>query len=142
MAKEKVYDSPRGWVNEHVRRYVDSNGKSGHRWSGVQCLLLTTRGRKTGKLRRTALIYGRDRDRYLVVGSQGGANVHPNWYLNLLENPEVEIQVGPDTFSARARTATKKEKPRLWKTMAAIWPDYDQYQARTERDIPVVIIEP
>ena len=142
MPKEKVYDSPKGWVNEHVRRYVDSNGKSGHRWGGVQALLLTTRGRRTGKLRRTALIYGRDGDRYLVVGSQGGAKKHPNWYLNLLDNPDVEIQVGPDTFPARARPATKRERPRLWKIMAGIWPEYDAYQARTEREIPVVILEP
>lgn len=142
MSEEGVFDSPKGWVAEHVRRYVDSNGKSGHRWGGVQALLLTTRGRRSGKLRRTALIYGRDGDRYLVVGSQGGAKKHPNWYLNLIENPDVEVQVGPDVFTARARTATKKEKPKLWKTMTAIWPDYDRYQARTERDIPVVIIEP
>ena len=142
MTEEEVFDSPSGWVAEHVRRYVDSNGKSGHRWSGVQALLLTTRGRRSGKLRRTALIYGRDGDRYLVVASQGGAEKHPFWYLNLVENPEVEVQVGPDTFAARARTASKKEKPRLWKTMTSIWPEYDQYQARTERDIPVVIIEP
>jgi deazaflavin-dependent oxidoreductase (nitroreductase family) len=107
----------------------------------VNTLLLTTRGRRSGKLRRTALIYGRDGERYLVVGSQGGADKHPSWYLNLAENPDVEVQVGADAFPARARTATAKEKPKLWRIMASIWPDYDTYQAKTDRDIPVVILE-
>ncbi|MGH2662293.1 MAG: nitroreductase family deazaflavin-dependent oxidoreductase [Actinomycetota bacterium] len=142
MTQEEVYDSPKGWVAEHIRRYVESVGRSGHRWGGVQALLLTTRGRRSGKLRRTALIYGRDGDRYLVVASTGGAKRHPSWYLNLAENREVEVQVGPEKFPARARSATTKEKPRLWRLMASIWPDYDRYQARTERDIPVVILEP
>jgi len=74
---EDVFDSPTLWVAEHVRRYVESDGESGHRWSGVNTLLLTTRGRKSGRLRRTALIYGEDGDRYLVVGSRGGADQHP-----------------------------------------------------------------
>ncbi|HEV8564594.1 MAG TPA: nitroreductase family deazaflavin-dependent oxidoreductase [Actinomycetota bacterium] len=138
---EKVFDSPRGWVADHIRRYVESDGEKGHRWHGANTLLLTTRGRKSGKLRRTALIYGRDGDRYFVVGSQGGAKKHPSWYLNLSENPDVEVQVGAERFSARARTATAKEKPKLWRIMAKIWPEYDTYQAKTDRDIPVVILE-
>jgi deazaflavin-dependent oxidoreductase (nitroreductase family) len=139
--REEVFDSPKGWVAQHIRRYVESDGRRGHRWSGVNTLLLTTRGRKSGKLRRTALIYGRDGDRYLVVGSSGGAKRHPSWYLNLVENPQVDVQVGPDTFTARADTATGKEKARLWRVMTSIWPEYDRYQTRTERDIPVVILE-
>jgi deazaflavin-dependent oxidoreductase (nitroreductase family) len=139
--REEVFDSPTGWVAQHVRRYVESGGRSGHRWGGVHTLLLTTRGRKSGKLRRTALIYGRDKDRYLVVASRGGAKKHPAWYLNLAENPEVELQVGAERFPARARTATTKETPRLWRLMASIWPEYDRYQTRTTRDIPVVILE-
>jgi deazaflavin-dependent oxidoreductase (nitroreductase family) len=138
---EEVFDSPSGWVASHVRRYVETDGEDGHRWRGVTTLLLTTRGRKTGRLRRTALIYGRDGDRYLVVASQGGAKWNPNWYLNLAANPEVGVQAGADKFTARARTATAEEKPRLWRIMTSIWPDYDQYQARCERDIPVVILE-
>ena len=78
-----VTDSPTGWVAKHVRKYVESDGKKGHRWSGVDTLLLTTRGRSTGKLRRTALIYGEDRGRYIVVASNGGAKTHPHWYQNL-----------------------------------------------------------
>ena len=139
--EEKVFDSPTRWVARHIGDYVRTDGEKGHRWHGVDTLLLTTRGRRSGKLRRTALIYGRDSDRYIVVASRGGANHHPSWYLNLVEHPEVTIQVGPETFAARARTANAKEKPGLWRMMSSIWPDYDDYQAKTDRDIPVVIIE-
>lgn len=139
--EEKVHDSPTRWVAQHIRRYVESDGRNGHRWSGVYTLLLTTRGRKTGKLRRTALIYGEDGGRYLVVGSKGGAETHPSWYLNLVHNPKVHLQVGGDKFTARASTATAAEKPRLWKVMTSIWPEYDRYQTRTSREIPVVILE-
>lgn len=139
--QEDVFDSPKGWVAQHIRRYVETDGRKGHRWSGVHTLLLTTRGRRSGKLRRTALIYGRDGDRYLVVASSGGAKKHPSWYLNLAENPEVDVQVGAERFTARAITATAEERPRLWRLMASIWPDYDGYQAKTVRDIPVVVLE-
>jgi deazaflavin-dependent oxidoreductase (nitroreductase family) len=139
---EQVVDSPQGWVARHIKRYVDSDGANGHEWRpGVYTLLLTTRGRRTGKRRRTALIYGRDGDRYLVVASVGGAAKHPAWYLNLREHPEVELQVGPERFQARARTADTAEKPRLWSLMTSIWPAYEGYQRKTRRDIPVVILE-
>ena len=140
--QEEVTDSPTGWVAKHVDRYVETDGREGHEWRGVPTLLLTTRGRKSGKLRRTALIYGKDgEERYLLVASKGGAPEHPSWYLNLTEHPEVEVQVGADKFAARARTAAAQEKPRLWQVMASIWPDYDGYQKKTGRDIPVVIVE-
>ena len=103
--------------------------------------MLTTRGRKSGKLRRTALIYGGDGDRYLVVASTGGAPANPAWYLNLVDNPEVELQVGAARFRARARTADRDERPPLWEMMASIWPDYDRYQAKAKREIPVIILE-
>jgi deazaflavin-dependent oxidoreductase (nitroreductase family) len=138
---EQVRDSPTGWVAAHVRRYLDSGGTKGHRWNGVDTLLITTRGRKTGQLRRTALIYGRDGDRYVVVGSNGGRPDHPAWYLNLVAEPQVHLQVGAESFDARARTATAEEKPRLWNLMAAIFPQYDRYQKKTAREIPVVILE-
>ena len=125
---EQVVDSPQGWVARHIRRYVDSDGANGHEWRpGVYTLLLTTRGRRTGKRRRTALIYGSAK--------------HPAWYLNLREHPEVELQVGPERFPARARTADEAEKPRLWSLMTSIWPAYEGYQRKTRRDIPVVILE-
>ena len=136
-----VTDSPTGWVAKHVGRYVDSDGKRGHRWSGVDTLLLTTRGRSTGTLRRTALIYGRDRDRFVVVASNGGAKSHPNWYQNLAMDPHVFVQVAEERFEALARTATARQKPRLWRLMVSIWPEYETYQTRTTREIPVVILE-
>jgi len=140
--QEEVFDSPVGWVAQHIRGYVESDGKTGHHWRGVNTLLLTTRGRKSGKLTRTALIYGRDDDEFVVVASKGGAEEHPEWYLNLVVNPEVDVQVGADRFTAQARTASAAEKPALWRLMTSIWPDYDQYQARTKREIPVVVLEP
>ena len=130
-----------GWQQEHARRYMETGGRDGHIWEGVPTLLLTTTGRRSGASRSTPLIYGRDGDRYLVVASRGGAPEHPGWYQNLAAHPEIQVQVMADRFKARARTATSAERPALWKTMAAIWPAYDEYQARTAREIPVVIIE-
>ena len=130
-----------GWQQEHRRRYEETNGEDGHIWNGVTTLLLTTTGRKTGNKYTTPLIYGRDGDRYLIVGSVGGRDKHAQWYLNLVANPEVEMQVLADKFKARARTATPEEKPALWKAMTAIWPAYNDYQQRTSREIPVVVLE-
>jgi deazaflavin-dependent oxidoreductase (nitroreductase family) len=139
--RDDISDSPVGWVARHVRDYVRTDGRVGHRFHGRQALLLTTRGRNTGTPRRTALYYGRDGDRYLVVASGGGEPTHPAWYLNLLAHPEVIVQVGSDIFVAHARPATPTEKPPLWQTMVSIFPKYAQYQAKTAREIPVVIIE-
>ena len=142
MATEREpTDSPRDWVAEHARRYLATNGEDGHLWRGVPTLALTTIGRKTGTPRRTMLIYGRDGDNYLLVASQGGAPQHPQWYQNLAAQPEVGVQVRAERFTARARTATPEEKARLWPTMTALWPAFDEYQAKTRRDIPLVILE-
>jgi deazaflavin-dependent oxidoreductase (nitroreductase family) len=138
---EEIHDSPTGWVADHIRRYVETEGRQGHHESGVTTLLLTIRGRNTGKLRRTALIYGRDGQRYVVVASNGGLASHPAWYLNLLAHPEVHVQVGAEKFTARASIVTEADKKRLWRLMADMWPDYDTYEKQTSRDIPVVIIE-
>ncbi|MEV7908308.1 nitroreductase family deazaflavin-dependent oxidoreductase [Streptomyces anulatus] len=138
---EEIFDSTTGWVAEHIRRYVESDGEKGHMYQGWPTLLLSTRGRKSGKLRRTALIYGQDDDRYLLVASNGGAPRHPAWYLNLAEDPDVVVQVGPDKFTARARTATAEEKSPLWGVMTSIFPLYDSYQAKADREIPLVIVE-
>lgn len=137
----EIVDNPAGWANEHIRRYADSDGENGHAWNGVWTLLLTTLGRKSGQWRRTPLIYARDGDRFVVVASQGGAPQHPAWYLNLVDHPQVRIQVGADRFIAHAHTASPEEKTRLWPQMTKIWPDYNGYQERTSRDIPVVILE-
>jgi deazaflavin-dependent oxidoreductase (nitroreductase family) len=141
VSVQEPIDNPTGWVNRHIRSYVESGGKRGHRWQGADTLLLITRGRKSGELRRTALIYGRDGDRFVVVGSNGGSSTHPAWYLNLVADPDVTVQVGEEVLEARARDATPDERPRLWELMTGIWPDYDNYQRRTDRQIPVVVIE-
>ena len=89
---EQPLDPTTGWVREHLHRYVATDGANGHEWKpGVPTLLLTTRGRRSGKLRRTPLIYGRDGDRYVVVASYGGSPQHPDWYLNLRDEPDVTI---------------------------------------------------
>lgn len=139
---EEIFDSPTGWVKSHIKTYVESDGKKGHLWRGLPTLLLTTQGRKSGKLRRTALIYGQDGKNYILVASNGGDQNHPSWYLNLSANPDVELQVGTEKLQARARTATSEEKTRLWKIMSKIFPTYDRYQAKAEREIPLVILEP
>lgn len=146
MTTEKqIFDNPTGWVRDHIKTYVESGGQKGHRWRGLPTLLLTTRGRKTGQLCRTALIYGQDGDRYLIVASNGGATTHPLWYLNLIANSEVAVQVGADKFVAHARTATAPEKPALWQIMSQIFPQYNSYEvkaAKAGREIPVIILEP
>jgi len=126
---------------EHVRRYLETNGEVGHDWNGVPALLLTTKGRKTGEDRTSALIYGRLNDAYVVIASMGGAPTHPMWYLNLVATPEVTPQVGADRFAARARVAEGEERIAGWEEMVEIWPNYDVYQSRTDRVIPVVILE-
>jgi deazaflavin-dependent oxidoreductase (nitroreductase family) len=126
---------------EHVQRYVETDGEVGHEWQGTKTLILTTTGRRSGAERNNALIYGRHGTDYLVVASKGGADEPPSWYANLQAQPEVQVQVLGDRFTARARTATAEEKPALWRTMTAEWPAYDEYQQRTKREIPVVILE-
>jgi deazaflavin-dependent oxidoreductase (nitroreductase family) len=128
---------------EHVKQYVETDGEVGHDWQdGVPVLILTTTGRRSGEDRPTPLIYGRSGDDYLVVASKGGAPEPPAWYLNLSEAPDVQVQVKADRFGAHARTATPEEKADMWSTMAAIWPAYDEYQTKTDREIPVVVLEP
>jgi deazaflavin-dependent oxidoreductase (nitroreductase family) len=139
----EVTDSPVEWVADHTRRYLETGGEEGHEWRpGVPTLLLTTTGRKSGVKRRTALIYGRDNADYVIVASKGGTPDHPAWYLNLEADPEVEIQVLDSVLPATARTVTGEERERLWALMRQIWPAYDEYQTKTDREIPVVVLTP
>jgi deazaflavin-dependent oxidoreductase (nitroreductase family) len=126
---------------EHVARYRETGGEHGHDWKGTTTLLLTTTGHKSGEQHTTPLIYQPHGDDYVIVASKGGAPDPPAWYLNLEKNPDVEVQIRDDVFRARARTATPEEKPELWRTMTATWPDYDNYQRKTEREIPLVVLE-
>lgn len=129
--------------DEHVRRYRETGGGEGYDWrNGTTILLLTTVGRKSSQPRTTPLIFRTDDDgRPVVVASKGGAPEHPDWYRNLKANPEAEVQICDDVFSAIARDAQGKEREALWAKMAEVWPDYDEYQTKTERVIPVVVFE-
>jgi len=128
--------------DEHIRKYRETGGEVGYIWNGVPTLLLTTTGRRTGERRTSPLIFARDGDDYLVVASMGGLPKHPQWYLNLQARPEAEIEVKAERIPVVARTASDQEKPRLWKIVSDQWPNYDLYQSRTERIIPVVVLTP
>jgi len=128
--------------DEHVRRYQETDGEEGHDWrEGSTVLLLTTTGRKSGQKHTTPLIYQLDGDDPVIVASKGGAPDHPGWYLNLTKDPEVEVQIKGEKFRARARAAEGEERERLWRLMNEIWPHYEEYQTKTDREIPVVVLE-
>lgn len=127
---------------DHIQRYRETDGEVGYLWNGVPTLLLTTTGRKSGQQRTSALIFARDGADYLVVASMGGAPRHPQWYLNLTAQPEATLQVRAERLHVVARTASEAERPRLWKIVTDVWPNYDVYQTRTERLIPVVALTP
>ncbi|MEJ8645764.1 nitroreductase family deazaflavin-dependent oxidoreductase [Streptomyces sp. MS1.HAVA.3] len=133
---------PGSWQLDHVKQYVASNGSEGQQWNGTQTLLLTTVGRVSGKAVRTPLIYGEADGRYLVVASKGGDPEHPLWFRNLTAHPEVRIQVGAEILQGTARTANAEERAAYWPLMVKHWPAYDEYQAKTDREIPIVVIEP
>lgn len=149
MVDETLLEEMPAWLREHARAYLETDGREGHMWDStviggpgpVQCLLLTTVGCKTGKKRLLPLIYGETEGGVVVVASKGGAPSHPAWYLNLVETPEVEVQVKADRFPARARVAKGDERAGLWEGMVAIWAAYTSYQEKTEREIPVVVLE-
>ncbi|WP_431045502.1 nitroreductase family deazaflavin-dependent oxidoreductase [Streptomyces sp. P1-3] len=134
-----VHDNPTPWVADHIRRFEETGGRPR---PGVNDLLLTTRGRKSGLLRRTALAYVRDGDAYVLTASNAGADHHPAWYLNLLATPEVTLQVGAATFTATARPATVTEAARLWPVVIAAMPAYAGYRTATTREIPLVLVAP
>jgi deazaflavin-dependent oxidoreductase (nitroreductase family) len=143
MPLEGEYEpSPSEWVANQVRAYEASDGTELGENRGVPVVILTTRGRRTGKVRKSPLMRVEHDGRYVVIASLGGAPKHPVWYLNLLEDPRVALQDGAIVVEALARTATPEERAEWWPRAAAVWPDYDDYQARTEREIPIVILEP
>ncbi len=137
------------WITEHLRVYRESGGSDGHLWDSsvaggrglVPSLLLTTTGRRSGEQRTSPLIYGATEKGFVVVGSKGGADTHPGWYLNLLVNAVVKVQVGTEQFAARARIATGQERTRLWQQMVELYSPYSEYQNKTRREIPVVVLE-
>jgi deazaflavin-dependent oxidoreductase (nitroreductase family) len=125
---------------EHVRVYRETAGARGYHWRGTTILLLTTTGRTSGESRTTPLIHRVDGDRWVVIASKGGAPDHPGWYRNLLADPEATIEVEADEVPVVATTAVGEERQRLWASMTEVWPAYDDYQSKTEREIPVVVL--
>jgi deazaflavin-dependent oxidoreductase (nitroreductase family) len=126
---------------EHVRAYRATGGERGYHWRGTTILLLTTTGRRSGEERTTPLIHREDGDRWVVIASKGGAPEHPSWFTNLEAHPEATIQVKSERIPVRASVAQGDERLRLWKAMTDVWPAYDQYQRKTDREIPVVVLE-
>ena len=133
--------SPWDWVSAQVEQYEATGGTEGGTLDGAPCVILTTKGRKSGKLRKTPLMRIEHDGVYAVVASLGGAPKHPVWYLNLVANPDVTLQDGEQVLDFRARTATPEEKRHWWPRLTAVWPPYSEYQSKTERDIPVVLLE-
>ena len=137
------------WIQDHLRRYIESKGNDGHYFDAsavgavglVPSLLLTTTGRKSGKRTTMPLFYGETPKGYVVIGSKGGSDMHPAWHLNLLAEPRAEVQVGEHHYSVRARVASGEERTRLWEQMVSIYPPYTKYQQATSREIPVVVLE-
>ncbi|ONI71601.1 nitroreductase [Kribbella sp. ALI-6-A] len=127
----------------HVKAYEDSDGAIGAQWGdhGAEILILTTIGRKSGEERKNALIYREVDGGYAVVSSNGGAPAHPAWHFNLLADPNVKVQIKADRFAARARVATPEERAKIWPKMVEVWPDYETYTTRTDREIPIVVLE-
>ncbi|MET7871379.1 nitroreductase family deazaflavin-dependent oxidoreductase [Streptomyces cyaneofuscatus] len=139
MAQEaEVEVSPTGWVARQAELYESSGGTKGATQLGVPCLLMDYVGRRSGVVRRTVLMYGRDGEDYLIVASNGGSDRPPLWYLNLRADPEVQLRVGTERFPAVAAPLPAEEKARVWPGLVELFPRYAQYQAGTERDIPVV----
>jgi deazaflavin-dependent oxidoreductase (nitroreductase family) len=134
----KVKPSASGWVAEQAQRYEESGGTDATDLRGAPCLLMDYQGRSSGDWYRNVLIYGRDGEDYLLVASKGGADDHPQWYLNLVAHPQVHLRVLTERFTARAETLSPQEKARVWPHLVEVFPPYADYQKKTERDIPVV----
>jgi deazaflavin-dependent oxidoreductase (nitroreductase family) len=149
MADANVPAGMPGWIQKHVQQYLESGGREGHMWDasevggpkGLPTLLLTTTGRKSGTKYLVPLLYGEVPGGVVIVASKGGAPEHPGWYRNLVANPEAEVQVGTEKFRGKARTVAGAEREKLWQQMAKIWPPYEDYRKKTEREIPVVVLD-
>ncbi|WP_328609424.1 nitroreductase family deazaflavin-dependent oxidoreductase [Amycolatopsis sp. NBC_00345] len=139
---DRATDSQWDWVAEQTRTYLASGGTEGHESDGLYTLVLATTGRRTGRPRRTCLIYGTSGDDFVVVASKAGADEDPEWFKNLQAEPSVGVQAGTRRFTARARTASPAERAVLWHRMARIFPLYDEYARKTDRVIPIVLLTP
>jgi deazaflavin-dependent oxidoreductase (nitroreductase family) len=142
VSSEHYEPSPREHVREHVRRYEETGDVYSSPFEGQPTVILTTRGRKSGKLRKTPLVRVEHEGSYAVVASRGGAPTHPAWYLNLVADPRVVLQDGPERTELHARTATAAERGVWWPRAVAVWAEYAEYQTRTSRELPIVLFDP
>jgi F420H(2)-dependent quinone reductase len=143
MAVEEEYvPSAWDWVAKQVDVYESSGGTKGVMLRGVPCVVITMRGRRSGKVRKAAVMRVEHDGTYAAVASKGGDEHNPGWYLNLMADPGVTVQDGPDLHEVRAREAEGAERAEWWARAVEVWPDYDGYQRKTDRQIPVVLLEP
>ena len=151
MSEAKLAPNMPKWMVDHVDKYLSSGGTDGHMYKMTQpgrpaltvpSLLLTTKGRKSGERFIFPLFYGQVGDSHFVIASKGGAPQHPGWYRNILADPLVEVQIGTRKIRARARTAMGAERTQLWEKALTFWPPYADYQRNTQREIPVVVLDP
>jgi deazaflavin-dependent oxidoreductase (nitroreductase family) len=143
MAIEGEYE-PSTWdqVVKHVELYESSGGTEGTEMQGARCVILWTRGRRSGKVRKSPVMRVTDGERYAVVGSMGGAPEDPTWFGNLVADPHVSLQDGPALRDYTARVVEGEEKAEWWRRAAEVWPSYDEYQAKTDRQIPLAVLDP
>ncbi|MFI2346533.1 nitroreductase family deazaflavin-dependent oxidoreductase [Streptomyces sp. NPDC019443] len=143
MPLEGEYEpSPEKWVRDQVEMYESSGGTKGTTMRGMPVVVLTTRGAKSGKIRKSPLMRVEHEGTYAVVASLGGAPKHPVWYHNVVADPRVELQDGPVRKDMEAREVTGDEKTLWWERAVAAYPDYADYQKKTDREIPVFVVEP
>lgn len=149
MSQVKIPESMPKWMADHMRRYLETNGADGHLWDStpvggpglLPTLLLTTKGRKSGEPQTLPLLYGRTDKGFVIIGSKGGAPKHPGWYLNLQADPMVHVRVAAEHHDCRARLTSGEERTRLWDQMAKMYPPFVDYQAKTDREIPVIALD-
>lgn len=142
MPLEGTYEpSPEQWVRDQVADYEGSGGTRGTTMRGMPVVVLTTKGARSGSLRKTPLMRVEHNGAYAAVASLGGAPRHPVWYFNVVAHPQVELQDGPQTYDMLAREVTGEEKALWWERAVAAYPDYTDYQKKTEREIPVFVLE-
>ncbi|MEV0643967.1 nitroreductase family deazaflavin-dependent oxidoreductase [Phytomonospora sp. NPDC050363] len=139
-AAVQVRHSSSEWVAKQARLYEESGGTKGLTVQGIPCLLVDYVGRRSGEWHRTVLMYGRDGDDYLLVASNGGSEKHPLWFLSIEANPKVRLRVETERFEADARVLSAEEKARVWPELKKVWTGWDDYQKKTERDIPVIAL--
>lgn len=138
MSNEKK--GPYAPMQDHIQRYRETNGVDGHEFGGCYCLLLDTIGRKSGETRTVAVVYGQSGDDFIIIGSKGGSPTPPQWYLNLMASPSVNIQVKDKHYSVEARLASDTERPALWSIMTEAFADFNDYEKKLGRQLPVIVL--